>query len=363
MNDTAVLDIATRQALAEAWGLSPRARFEPLGNGLINRTLLMRDDGRERVLQCLNTRVFRDPDLLMRNCHVVTAHLGRERAASRYAYAVLELMPTLAGDPALVMQDGSWWRMYDHVPGTRTFQTADGPDMAYEAGRGFGAFVRALADLPSAVIGEVIPKFHDPVSRFESFRRALEADRAGRAGSCRGECEAASAFAGIVRDWQTLLARGLPWRITHNDCKLNNLLFDDRRRAVCVVDLDTVMPGSPLFDFGDMVRTMVSPVAEDSTDLAGVKVRREVFAALARGYVDGCGALLEPVERENLAFGARLITGVIGLRFLTDYLDGDRYFRVTHPEHNLERARNQLALFSALTEQSEALQALVPGTG
>src|SRR5579875_543980 len=132
MNDTAVLDIATRQALAEAWGLSPRARFEPLGNGLINRTLLMRDDGRERVLQCLNTRVFRDPDLLMRNCHVVTAHLGRERAASRYAYAVLELMPTLAGDPALVMQDGSWWRMYDHVPGTRTFQTADGPDMAYE---------------------------------------------------------------------------------------------------------------------------------------------------------------------------------------------------------------------------------------
>jgi hypothetical protein len=128
-----------------------------------------------------------------------------------------------------------------------------------------------------------------------------------------------------------------------------------------VIDLDTVMPGSLLFDFGDMARTMLSPVAEDSTDLGRVGVRRGYFAALARGYIEGCGALLTPLERDNLVFAARLITGVIGLRFFTDYLDGDRYFRIAHPAHNLERARNQFALFAALTAQADSLQALVPG--
>ncbi len=363
MNDVAGIDLATRNGLAEAWGLSPDARFAPLGNGLINRTLLVTDDGRHRVLQCLNVHVFRDPGLVMRNCHAVTAHLGRERAAGRYAYSVLELVPTLAGAPAAVLADGTWWRMYQHVPDTRTHDTAVAPALTFEAGRGFGAFAAALAGLERGAVADVIPHFHDPVRRFEAFRAALSADRAERAGQAVPECDAAQAFGRELEHWRALLAAGLPWRITHNDCKLNNLLFDSSGQAICVVDLDTVMPGTLLFDFGDMGRTMLSPVAEDSTDLAHVDVRHEHFAALVRGYLAGCGPLLTSLERDNLVFAVRLITGVIGLRFLTDYLDGDRYFRVTHPAHNLERARNQFALYAALLAETDTLETLVPGSG
>ncbi|MBS0381596.1 MAG: aminoglycoside phosphotransferase family protein [Proteobacteria bacterium] len=351
---------ATRAGVAEAWGLSPQARFAHLGNGLINRTLLVTDDGRRRVLQCLNTHVFRDPALVMRNCHAVTAHLGRERAAGRYGYSVLELVPTLAGEPAAVLDDGTWWRMYDHVPDTRTHETADTPATAFEAGRGFGAFAAALTSLGPDAVGEVIPHFHDPVRRFDAFRKALDDDRAGRATEAKATCNAALAFADVLPHWRSLREQGLAWRVTHNDCKLNNLLFDASGHAVCVIDLDTVMPGSVLFDFGDMCRTMLSPVPEDSIELDRVVVRHDYFEALARGYVEGSGEMLTALERDNLAFAARLIVGVIGLRFLTDYLDGDRYFRIAHPTHNLERARNQFALYAALTRDADALQALVP---
>jgi Ser/Thr protein kinase RdoA (MazF antagonist) len=363
MNATAVVDPATLAGLSAAWGLSPRARFAPLGNGLINRTLLVTDDGRRRVLQCLNVHVFRDPALVMRNCHAVTAHLGRERAAGRYRYSVLELVPTLAGDPAAVLGDGTWWRMYDHVANALTHDTASTPALTFEAGRGFGAFAAALSDMDAHGVGEVIPHFHDPVTRFEAFRDALRTDRAERAAGAHHVCDTALAFEAALEHWQALRAAGLPWRITHNDCKLNNLLFDADGHAICVVDLDTVMPGSLLFDFGDMGRTMLSQVAEDSTDLAHVSVRHEHFTALARGYIEGAGKLLTALERDNLVFAARLVTGVIGLRFLTDYLDGDRYFRITHPAHNLERACNQFALYAALTAEESALQALVPGAG
>jgi Ser/Thr protein kinase RdoA (MazF antagonist) len=358
-DDAPLIDDATRAAISAAWGLSPHAQFEILGTGLINRTLRVRDDARERVLQRLNTEVFRLPETVMRNCHAVTAHLGRERAAGRYDYAVLELVPTLAGAPALTLADGSWWRMLDYVPDTRTHDVASSADMAFEAARGFGAFVHALGTLSTASVGEVIPGFHDPARRYENFRRAVSENRAGRAASCRAECEQAAAFADVVEAWRSLLATGLPTRIVHNDCKLNNILFDAADRAVCVIDLDTVMPGSPLFDFGDLVRTLVSPEAEDSTRVDNVRVQRDMFAAVVRGYLEGCGPLLNAVERANLVFGARLVTGVLALRFLSDYLDGDVYFRIERPQHNLERARNQFALLAALGEADEELQALV----
>lgn len=343
-------DAVMRAAIAAAWGLGPHATFAPLGNGLINRTLQVRDDGRVHVLQQLNTHVFRRPDVLMRNFHRVAAHLGRKRAAGDYACAVLGLVPTLAGAPALTLADGSWWRVLDYLPDTRTHDTADDPALAREAGRAFGAFARALADLPAGAIGEVIPHFHDPRSRYAAFRDALAADRAGRAAACRDECAAAHAYADVAAAWERLQAAGLPRRIVHNDCKLDNLLFDAGGRAVCVIDLDTVMPGSPLFDFGDLARTLASPVDENSTDLASVEVRRDMLAALLGGYVDGCGDALGALERDHLLLGARVITGIMALRFLTDHLDGDRYFRIARPGHNLERARNQLALFAAFGE-------------
>lgn len=354
--DDAALDDATRAAISAAWGLSPHAHFEPLGSGLINRTLRVCDDNRERVLQRLNTAVFRAPETVMRNCHAVTAHLGRERAAGTYAYAVLELVPTLSGAAALTLADASWWRMYDYVPDTRTHDVAIDSGMAGEAARGFGAFLRALGSLPTAAVREVIPGFHDPARRYENFRRAVADNRVGRASMCYDECRRASAFAEAVDTWHSLTANGLPLRIVHNDCKLNNILFDAAGRAVCVIDLDTVMPGSPLFDFGDLVRTLVNPVAEDSVEVDRVRVREDMFAAVARGYLEGCGSLLTAVERTSLVFGARMVTGMLALRFLTDYLDGDRYFRIERPLHNLDRARNQLALFAALGAAEGDLQ-------
>ncbi len=360
MNATDGMDAAVHAGLRNAWGIADGATFAPLGNGHINRTLLVDDHGRRHVLQHINTHVFPDPALLMHNYRTVTGHLGRLREAGRYGHASLELTPTLAGDAAAVLPDGNWWRMYGFVSGGRTFETADRPNMAREAGRGFGAFAAALAELDAKDLGEVIPHFHDPERRFAAFRKALTDDRVGRAGDAAAACEAAMAFADILPHWQALRAQGLPWRITHNDCKLNNLLFDADDRAVCVIDLDTVMPGSVLFDFGDMCRTLLSPTPEDSTDLERVVARPDYFAALAQGYVEGSGGMLTRLERDNLVFAARMIVGMIGLRFLTDHLDGDRYFRIHHPGHNLERARNQFALFASLTAQADALQALVP---
>lgn len=355
---TAPIDTRTRAALAAAWGLGPDAAFSALGTGLINRTLLVRDACGERVLQCLNTEIFRDPALVMRNCRAVISHLGRARAAGRYPYAVLELVPTLAGDAALVSETGEWWRMYRYLPGTRTHDTAAQPAMAYEAGRGFGYFAAGLADIVADTVQPVIAGFHDPARRYAAFRQAQATDRVGRVAGCAAECDAAGAYAEIVAGWERLLADGLPQRIVHNDCKLNNILFDTEGRALCVIDLDTVMPGSVLFDFGDLARTLVSPVSEDSTELDRVSVRHNFFAALARGYVEGC-AMMTPLERANLVLGARLITGIMALRFLTDYLDGDRYYRVTHPDQNRDRARNQLALFAALGAEADELQGLI----
>ena len=362
MNAQVELDPATRDGLAEAWGIGRDVGFMSLGHGLINRTLLVSVGGCQRVLQHINTNVFTDPALLMHNYETVTSHLSRLRTAGRYDYASLELVPTRAGDATAVLADGSWWRMYGFVSAGRTFETAGHAPMAREAGHGFGAFAAALAELDASGIGEVVRHFHDPVHRFEAFRAALALDRVGRATQARDACDAALAYAGILPQWHALREQGLPWRITHNDCKLNNLLFNDAGRAMCVIDLDTVMPGSVLFDFGDMCRTLLSPAAEDSTELERIEARPEYFAALAQGYVEGCGGMLTGLERDNMVFAARLITGVMGLRFLTDYLDGDRYFRTRHPTHNLERARNQFALFASLTQQADALQALVPGS-
>lgn len=353
------IDAGARAAISSAWGLGPAARFAPLGNGLINRTFQVDDDGRVHVLQQLNTGVFRAPAVLMRNCGTVCAHLGRSRAAGRYDYAVLALVPTLAGALALESADGGWWRMFEHLAGTRTHETADDPQLAGEAGRAFGAFARALGDLAVDAVGEVIPGFHDPAARYAAFLHALNDDRCGRAHDCRDVCADALAYAGIVEHWQRINTLGLPRRVVHNDCKLNNLLFDATGRAICVIDLDTVMPGSTLFDFGDLARTLVCPLREDAIELDRIDVRLPLFAALAQGYVHGCADVLGPLERDNLVFAARMVTGIMGLRFLTDHLEGDRYFRIERRGHNLDRARNQFALFAALGRVADDLQDLV----
>lgn len=352
------IDDTARAAICAAWRLGPNAAFEALGNGLIHRTLHVRDGQREFVLQRLNTEVFRSPGIVMRNLETITAHLARERAAGRYDFDVLHLVPTRDGAPALTHDDAGVWRLFDFVRGTHTHDVAGSTAIAFEAARAFGAFARALSTLPASAIGKTIPAFHDPAARLANFRRAVAEDRAHRLSDCLDACDAAMAVAVRVDEWRAL-ETALPRRIVHNDCKLNNVLFDGAERAVCVIDLDTAMPGSPLFDFGDLARTIVNPEAEDSTRRERVVVREDLFGALVQGYFEGSGALLADIEREHLVFGARLVTAMLALRFLADHLDGDAYFRIERPGQNLDRARNQLALLAAFERAEPRLQAIV----
>jgi aminoglycoside phosphotransferase (APT) family kinase protein len=239
----------------------------------------------------------------------------------------------------------------------------ESPAQALEAGRAFGLFQSLLVDLPGKRLHETIPNFHHTRKRFESFLAAVSADKANRASAAKAEIEWALKQEPVVDVVLAALAKKrIPERITHNDTKFNNVMLDmQKHKAMCVVDLDTVMPGSPLYDFGDMVRTTTSPTLEDELDLSKVRMCMPMFKALARGYLENAGSFLTKNERALIAFSGRLITLTIGLRFLTDYLQGDVYFRVHRPQHNLDRCRTQFRLVESIARQEQAMQKFVDG--
>ncbi len=313
------------------------------------------------VHQCINTNVFRNPDAVMDNFVRVTGHQRQKliktgaRDASR---RTLTVVPTRDGRPYYRNGNGECWRTLVFVEGVRTYEAVETPIQAYEAGRAFGEFQHLLVDLPGKRLAETIPHFHNTRKRFEALQAAVASDRANRARDARREIEFAMRQEGIVDVILNALAKKkIPERITHNDTKFNNVMLDVvTGRAMCVVDLDTVMPGSALYDFGDMVRTTTSPTLEDELDLAKVRMRMPMFKSLARGYLEGAGEFLTKNERALIAFSGKLITYTIGIRFLTDYLGGDTYFRVHRPHHNLDRARTQFKLVQSIEKQEEAMQ-------
>jgi len=342
---------------------------EPYGTGHINDTFKVRaSQGGPTVfftLQHINTRVFRDPAALMSNIARITAHarrrLAREcaEAASRRA---LQLVPTGEGASYYTDESGLCWRMYVYVDDVNTYDLVERPADAYEAARAFGRFQRLLADLPGGRLNETIPGFHDTPRRLAALKQAIRDDAHGRAREVRAEIDFALArekMAGLLLD---LCARGeVPERITHNDTKINNVLIDrTTREGICVIDLDTCMPGLALYDFGDMVRAATNSAAEDERDVAKISSRREIFEALARGYLEAADFLV-PSERAHLAFSGKLMTFECGVRFLTDYLQGDVYFRIHRPGHNLDRCRNQFALVRSLERQEGAFQGFIDG--
>lgn len=313
------------------------------------------------VLQKINTNVFRNPDAVMDNMVRVTTHQRRKlaghgaRDASRRALTVI---PTRDSRYYWRSPDGECWRTLVFVEGVRTFEAVETPQQAYEAGRAFGEFQGWLTDLPGKRLAETIPNFHNTRKRFESLQSAIAEDRANRAAEAKKEIEFALRQEKIVDVILNALARKkIPERITHNDTKFNNVMLDVvTGKAICVVDLDTVMPGSALYDFGDMVRTTTSPTLEDELDLAKVRMRLPMFKALARGYLENAGSFLTRGERSFIAFAGKLITFTIGIRFLTDFLAGDTYFRVHRPHHNLDRARTQFKLVESIERQETAMQ-------
>lgn len=340
----------------------------PYGGGHINDTFAVTFDQAGTavrfLLQRINHRIFKDVPALMDNIQRVTAHANRRVAETELpdaARRALTLVSTRDGGPCHRDADGGWWRCYRFIEGARSHDVIENAQQAREVARAFGGFQAMLVDLPGGRLHETIPDFHHTRRRFDALQSAASADPCNRAAEARAEIAYALAQEPMVDVLLDLQARGeIPERITHNDAKLNNVMLDDVTHAgLCVIDLDTVMPGLALYDFGDMVRSATNSAAEDERDLARVESRLPLFAALVEGYFEAARSFLNTAEIAHLAFAGQLITYEIGIRFLTDFLEGDTYYKTQRPGHNLDRARNQLALVRSLQAQRAAMEALV----
>jgi hypothetical protein len=336
----------------------------PYGSGHINDTYIVHFSGlggkpRRYVAQRINDNVFKNVTALMANVQRVTAHLAAKAgAASRQ----LALVPAVDGAACARDDHGGWWRFYDFIEGTHTVDRVTSGEQAREAARAFGDFQAQLADLPGGRLQETIPNFHHTRSRFENFRRAVQEDRAGRAASVRAEIDFAFAREADADVLLALLAKGeVSERVTHNDTKINNVMLDDvTHRAVAVIDLDTVMPGLPLYDFGEMMRTAASSTFEDDPVADNMRLELPLVRVLVEGYLSSAvGTVLNPTERAHLGFAGKLMTYENGLRFLTDYLQGDTYYKIQHPRHNLDRTRTQFALVRDIERQADGLNRIL----
>lgn len=360
----ALIEEHTVAAVARAFDVS--GKFESAaryGSGHIHDTYSVRfnEDGRSGahiILQHINTKIFKNPVAVMENIRRVTTHVrARLDGVPDADRRVLQLMPTREGRAWYVDDEERYWRAYRFIEGAKTFDEVKSEAQAFEAAKAFGAFQRMLADLPGGRLAESIPHFHDTPKRFTDFEFAVHEDAAGRAKHVRDEIAFAMErrfIAGLV------VEAGLPERVTHNDTKLNNVMLDERTgEGICVIDLDTVMPGFAAYDFGDMVRTMTCPAAEDEQDLAFVEMRFPFFEAVLRGYLTGAGDFLTKAERESLIAGAKVIVFEQGIRFLADHLAGDTYYKVSRAGQNLNRARTQFKLLESIERQEREMVGLL----
>lgn len=339
---------------------------DELHSGNINNTYRLSyrlgEGGRRRyILQQINTYAFKKPQEVMSNILKVTQHLQRafEKSGQDSARRVLKLVP---------LQDGSWmyrdaqdryWRAYDFVENAVAYDRAEKPEHFREAGRAFGQFQKMLFDFPAEELYETIPDFHNTRKRFYDFVAAVAADRAGRVKMVQREIDFFFDRRKMMSQVVEMIESGeMPLRVTHNDTKMNNVMLDiETGRGLCVIDLDTVMPGSVLYDYGDAIRYGASTAAEDEQDLSKIGLNVELFRAFTEGFVSEVRQALTPLELRLLPLGIKVITCELAMRFLTDYLDGDRYFKVRSPEHNLIRARAQMKLLEDVEARFEALNA------
>ncbi len=337
----------------------PIARWEGYGCGHINGTYLVScDTGRKYILQKINTKVFNQPVQLMENISSVTDHLAKKNPDPR---ASLHLIPTKDGKTCCQDSEGEWWRMLDFVESTICLQQAESEKDLYYTGLAFGRFQSELADFPADTLHEPIKDFHNTPVRYTQLHRAMETNFQNRLTRCRSELSFALAReqeAGAIVE--KLQSGQLPLRVTHNDTKLNNILFDAKTRTpLCVIDLDTIMPGSALYDYGDAIRFGASTAAEDEQDLSKVQCDMALFRAYTKGFWEGCSGNLTDLEIQMLPIGAKLITLECGVRFLTDYLNGDTYFRTHYADQNLHRARTQFKLVADMESKWDTMHEIV----
>ena len=338
----------------------------PWGNGHINSTYKVMVNqagtGASYILQKINTTIFKDPVKIIENIVRVTdcqkAYYVNSNDSSRKH---MTLVAAKDGSYLHKEEDGSVWRLYLFIENALTYEIIENEEYAYKTAKAFGEFQKSLAEIKGERLHEIIPDFHNTPKRFKTFEQSIKNDIANRASGVKDEIEFALARKGKAAALIDLHKKGLiPERITHNDTKLNNLMIDEKTKdPVCVIDLDTLMPGFAAYDFGELMRTGVSPTMEDEKDLSKIHIRKNVFEAIVRGFLEATSNFINPVEKDNILWGGYLMTLENGIRFLTDHLSRDVYFRIHRENHNLDRCRTQFALLKCIESEWDALNNII----
>lgn len=340
----------------------------PYGNGHINDTYCLvtklgNGEQKRYILQRMNRNIFKNPVELMENVSNVTAYVRKqiEKNGGDPQRETLNIVPTKDGKQYYLDSTGEYWRVYHFIENAICLDAAEKPEDFYESAVAFGQFQKLLADYPAHTLHEIIPNFHNTVDRFANLEKAIQEDVCGRAKDVQEEIAfamARKADAAVCVDMQK--AGKLPLRVTHNDTKLNNVMLDSTtRKGLCVIDLDTVMPGLAINDFGDSIRFGASTASEDETDLSKVSMDLNLFETYAKGFLKACGDSLTEEEIKMMPMGAKLMTFECGMRFLTDYLQGDTYFKTHRPGHNLDRCHTQFKLVKDMEDKWEQMAAII----
>ena len=339
---------------------------KPYGSGHINETFLLKTqeaDSPDYILQRINKLIFKDVPGLMENIRKVTSHLHKKLIkipGCNPDKEILTLIPTIDGKAFLYDEDGNYWRLYLYIWPNKSYDIIPNGNIAYEGGKMFGKFQHLLSDLPGNELIETIPDFHNIENRLKTFYQILEKDEHNRSINVAGEIQFVEQYRSEMTKILELGNTGrIPKRVTHNDTKFNNVLLDENNKGLCVIDLDTVMPGFIHYDFGDTIRTATNTGAEDEQDLTKVEMDIEIFEGFSKGFLSETKEILNKTEIENLVFSGRLLTYTIGLRFLTDYLNGDSYFRTHRSGHNIDRCRAQFKLFKSQLRQEEEMEKII----
>lgn len=332
-------------SVVQAFGFSHQAKFSSLGSGHIHQTFLV-EDGRKLVLQRINKNVFTKPEVIARNNRLAAAYL----ATHHPEYLFPTTLPDKKGNELVYAEDGFPWRLFPLIENTVTVDFVTSSAQAFEAAKGFGLLTRNLHGIDSSKFEPTLDRFHDLQWRYEQFESALAAAAPAVAKQASAEIKHAREFQFLAQEYKDLVqGDSLMLRITHNDTKINNILFEKSTgKAACVIDLDTLMPGYFIYDLGDMVRTCVSPVSEEEQDVTQITFRKEIYDAILAGYLSQMKAYMSAQELQAVPFAGKMMTYIMALRFLADFLRGNTYYTIHYPEQNLVRARNQLTLVQLL---------------
>jgi len=327
-------------------------------NGLINKTFLVKGKNSTFVLQRINQNVFKKPDQLVNNAELINKHLLAKKSDGDYLLEPIWHIPNTNKEMLLLIDEG-YWRAIHYIENCYTVEAVSSTEQASQVAAAFAQFTSALTDFSANKLTEIIPDFHNLNFRIEQFESIINTDPLNRVKSCKElitYCKEQQSFIDSVAE----ITLKLPLRVTHNDTKINNLLFcTDTDKPLAVIDLDTCMPGYLMHDFGDMVRTCCSSLAEDDTNISEMIIQMDIFSALAQAYINGFNGEITTLEKQSLVIGAMLLPFMIGIRFLSDYLQGDTYFHIGYQEHNLDRAKNQLYMYQLLKERKNTLTEII----